>query len=235
MALTLTLYWYWPETGGLVALDQGSLQRLHEVIAALPGLVEAQILTPASVEDLYIKDDRSPPLGLHLTFLRIEALEAASSQSGALQRLCAPDVLTGLDPSRAEAQAFLRRDFEVDVPDHAGAPAPCSFVVHYTGPAPDPAAWQAAYIARRPPVMRRMPGIRAIEILTPVDWLNGLPIPTARHLLRNRVLFDSPAALTAALQGPVRRDLRKEAEFMPEISGTNSHVAMMTETIRRPR
>lgn len=235
MTLTLTLYWHWPATSGLAALDRDSLQRLREVIATIPELIEAQILTPASVEDPYVKDDLSPPLGLHLTFLRIDALEAACSRSGPLQRLCGPGVLTGLDPSCAEAQAFLLRDFEVDVSHHEGVPAlaPCSFVVHYTGPAPDPTAWQAAYIERRPAIMRRMPGIRAIEILTPIDWLNGLPIPTARHLLRNRVLFDSPAALTAALQSPIRRDLRKDAELMPEVFGTNRHVAMMTETIRR--
>lgn len=227
MAVLLTIFWHWTEAvpqGGVAAT---TLDRLREVLAATAGLTEAQIFTPAEAEDIYTDDDRSPPLGLQLHFDGIASLEAAAGVGGTLQGLCRLD---GLDPGRAEAQAFLKRGYPVDDPAHLPGATPCSFVVHYPGPAEDVNAWLACYIDGHPPLMRRMPGIRAIEILTPVDWVNRLPIPSVRHMQRNRVLFDSPEALTAALQSPVRHELRADFDSLPPFQGGNRHYAMLTET-----
>lgn len=231
MAVLLTLFWQRTEAtpDSLPAHDMALVRR---VLSATPGLREAQIFTPARAEDIYTDDGLSPPLGLQLHFDGIAALEQAAGPEGALQPLCRPGALTGLDPALAEAQAFLKRDYPVEAPDHAPGARPCSFVVHYPGPAEDVNAWLAYYIAGHPPLMRRMPGIRAIEILTPVDWVSQLPIAKARHMQRNRVLFDSPEALTAALQSPIRHELRADFDHLPAFEGGNRHYAMLTETFR---
>ncbi len=232
MSVLLVLFWNRPEGAAGPDLAEGDPARLRLALAALPGLREAQIFTPARASDLYTDDGLSPPLGLQLHFTDIAALEAAAGPQGGLQALFGGDVLTGLDPARADAQAFLRRDYPVDQPDHAPGARPCSFVVHYPGPAEDVNAWLAYYIDGHPPLMRRMPGIRGIEILTPVDWVSHLPVAKARHMLRNRVLFDSPEALTAALQSPIRHELREDFANLPAFEGGNYHHAMLTETFR---
>lgn len=231
MAVLLTLFWQRTETTP-ESLPERDLALVREVLSATPGLCEAQIFTPAQAEDIYTDDGLSPPLGLQLHFDGIAALERAAGPEGALQPLCRPGALTGLDPARAEAQAFLKRGYAVDTPAHAPGARPCSFVVHYPGPAEDVNAWLAYYIEGHPPLMRRMPGIRAIEILTPVDWVNRLPIPKVHHMQRNRVLFDSPEALTAALQSPIRHELREDFNHLPAFEGGNRHYAMLTETFR---
>ncbi|MRX49553.1 hypothetical protein GI374_03655 [Paracoccus sp. S-4012] len=227
MSVLLTLFWYWTEATPEGGLSDATLAKVREVLAETPGLTEAQIFTPASAEDIYTDDGRSPPLGLQHHFDSIASLEAAAGRGGALQAL---GQLDGLDPARAEAQAFLRRDYPVDDPAHPPGASPCSFVVHYPGPAEDVNTWLGYYIDGHPPLMRRMPGIRAIEILTPVDWVNRLPIPSVRHMQRNRVLFDSPEALTAALQSPIRHELRADFDTLPKFEGGNRHYAMLTET-----
>jgi hypothetical protein len=49
---------------------------------------------------------------------------------------------------------------------------------------------------------------------------------------RNRVMFDSPEALTAALQSPVRHELRADFHTFPPFEGGNFHYPMWTDTIR---
>ena len=233
MSVDLVLFWDWaadtPETG----ISEASRAMLHELLNALPGLELAHIFTPAKTDDIYTDDGRSPPLGLQLSFASISALEAAAGETGALQALFTKEALPGLRPEQANAQAFLRRDFAVDAPDHAPGAKPCSFVVHYPGPAADPLAWHDYYIKGHPPLMRKMPGVRAIEILTPVVWLQALPIARADHMQRNRVTFDSAEALTAALQSPIRHELREDFHHLPAFEGGNKHHAMLVDTIRR--
>jgi hypothetical protein len=70
--------------------------------------------------------------------------------------------------------------------------------------------------------MARFPGIRQIEIYTRLDWLGALPWRRVDYMQRNKVVFDSPAALKAALNSPVRHECaptsRPSAVYRP-----NSH------------
>ena len=43
--------------------------------------------------------------------------------------------------------------------------------------------------------MARFPGIRQIEICTRIDWCGFLPWRRVDHMQRNKVVFDSAAAL----------------------------------------
>ncbi|MFN4098256.1 MAG: hypothetical protein ACK4GT_00630 [Pararhodobacter sp.] len=212
------------------AVPEVEIAALRVLLAGVPALDEALIFTPASARDVYTDDGSSPPLGLQLLFARLEDLEAAAGPLRGLE-----GVLPSLAGTQVNAQAFWRRRYPVDAPwprPAAGA-LPCSYVVHYPGPASDPDAWHAHYIAGHPPLFRRLPGIRGIEILTPVDWVNALPFKRARHMQRNRVLFDSPQALTEALHSPVRHELREDFKGFPPFENGNKHYPMWTETLRR--
>jgi hypothetical protein len=48
---------------------------------------------------------------------------------------------------------------------------------------------------------------------------------------RNKVAFDSAAALTHALNSPVRHDMRADFRTFPKFSGPNKHYAMSTRVI----
>lgn len=48
---------------------------------------------------------------------------------------------------------------------------------------------------------------------------------------RNRLIFDGAAALEAALNSPVRHDMRADFEAFPPFSGSNVHYPMFTETL----
>ena len=215
-----------------VAVPATELAALHDLLAAVPELKKALVFTPAAAKDSYVDDGAPPPLGVQLHFARLEALEAVCSCNGQLQAL--PGLLPSLAGVGANVQAFWRRTWAVPDPVMRKAPGalPCSYVVHYPGPAQDPNAWHDHYIAGHPPLFQRLPGIRAIEILTPVEWVSHLPMAKAHHMQRNRVMFDSPEALTAALQSPVRHELRADLHTFPPFEGGNFHYPMWTDTIR---
>jgi hypothetical protein len=50
---------------------------------------------------------------------------------------------------------------------------------------------------------------------------------------RNKVAFDSPDALKAALNSPVRHEMRADFKSFPAFSGPNMHFAMATRLVGR--
>lgn len=229
--MTFALVLFHDDPSGIM-VPEGELAALHALLRDVPGMTGALVFTPATARDQYTDDGASPPLGLQLHFPRLEDLEAACAPDGPLQGLAA--ALPSLAGSEATAQAFWRRTWEVPDPQvrTAEGALPCSFVVHYPGPAEDENAWHAHYMHGHPPLFQRLPGIRGIEILTPVDWVSHLPHRKVRHLQRNRVTFDSPEALTEALQSPVRHELRADFHTFPPFEGGNYHYPMWTRTLR---
>jgi hypothetical protein len=199
---------------------------LPDVVAATPSLGHALIFTPSSTSDPYLHDGAPPELVLQLYFEDIAHLEAAVSRNGPLDRLAA----LGAD---ATQQAMLVRRFAVPDPGFRTAPGelPCTYLVAYEGPADHLPTWLAHYIADHPPIMARFPGIRQIEIYTCIDWCGGLPWPRATHMQRNKVVFDHQAALTEALNSPVRHEMRAAFGRFPRFSGAVTHFPMATRTI----
>jgi hypothetical protein len=49
---------------------------------------------------------------------------------------------------------------------------------------------------------------------------------------RNKVAFDSPAALKAALNSPVRHEMRADFKTFSAFSGPNTHFAMATHRVQ---
>jgi hypothetical protein len=211
----------------LSAADKAGIAGL---VAATPDLVAADIHTPASASDIYTADGPSPALVLQLYFEELTHLESALSTDGHLLEIARPDAFPSLAGSKATHQAMYARHFEVAEPA-AKDKTRCSFLVSYPGEADDLNAWLNHYLASHPPIMRRFPGIGQIEILSRIDWIDAVPIGRAAAMQRNRVVFDSPQALTAALQSPVRHELRADYHSFPPFSGGSLHFPMRTETI----
>ncbi|HPD91172.1 MAG: EthD family reductase [Rhodobacter sp.] len=224
MSFALALF-YHPEPGHEAPPDGAALRSR---LAQLGGLQDALIFTPAAAQDRYVDDGPPPMLGLQLHFARLEDLEAAACAGGEVQGLAG---LADRAQPRVTAQAFWRRRWPVPAPWAPGRTPPrsCSYVVHYPGPARDPNAWHSHYMASHPPLFQQMPGIRGIEILTPVDWVSGLPFEKTGYLQRNRVEFDTPQMLQAALQSPVRDALRADYHNFPPYEGGAAHFPMWTE------
>lgn len=215
------------------ALPADALPALRKIVASIKGLNRALIFTPETAQDQFNDDGASPPLSLQLYFAELSALEAAVVASGPLQPLVGADLLGAVGEAVITQQAFYVRPFAVDDPVVRPGPSglPCSYVVHYPGPAADLNEWLSHYLAGHPPVMRKFPGIRGIEILSRVDWCGSLPWQRANHIQRNRVMFDSAEALTAALQSPVRLEMRADFATFPAYEGGNFHYPMATETV----
>lgn len=219
--------------GADLTVDAGQKAAIREIVAATPGLTSGLIYTPETAEDLFNHDGTSPPFGLQLHFSDLPALEAAVGRTGHLQALAEPCLLSSLHGAKATQQAMYVRHFPVDdaaIKTPAGA-LPCSYVVHYPGPAEDLNLWLTHYIAGHPPIMRRFPGIRSIEILSRVDWCGALPFERVNHIQRNRILFDSAQALEAALQSSVRHEMRADFHTFPPFEGGNKHFPMATDTV----
>jgi len=207
------------------------LEHLVDLVARTPGLADARIFTPSATSDPYLNDGAPPALGLQLNFSDIFDAESALGRNGHLQAL--PDVLPGLAGAEVAQQAMLSRAFPV--PDArfrtpSGEPH-CTYLVAYEGEAEDRNVWLSYYIAHHPPIMARFPNIREIEISTRIDWCGFLPYPRVDYLQRNKVVFDSPAALMAALNSPVRHEMRADFKNFPPFNGGNTHFPMLTRVV----
>lgn len=214
-------------------VDQKELVWLRGFLTRTPNIRLALIYTPSTTTDPYLDDGAPPALGLQLYFDDIADLEAVTARDGHLQGLAAREELT-----RAEAaqQAMLVRRFPVPDPGF-NTPAgelPCTYLVAYEGTAENLNEWLAYYIASHPPIMARFPGIRQIEICTRIDWCGFLPWRRVEHMQRNKVVFDSTAALRAALNSPVRHEMRADFVHFPPFTGPVTHFPMLTTVVRPP-
>jgi hypothetical protein len=216
----------------------GELERVREIVAATPALLRGLVFTPEATRDPYAgtHDGPSPQLALQLYFDRIDQLEQAMARDGHLQALARPRCLASLAGVEATQQAMVARPFPVPDPAFKTVPdgLPCTYLVQYMGAAEDLNAWNDYYLRHHPVVMARFPGIREIEVCTRLDWCGFLPWRRVDHMQRNKVVFDSAAALTAALNSPVREEMRADFRQFPPFTGGNAHFAMATWEVRPP-
>jgi hypothetical protein len=214
------------------AASAEDLSWLARVLAATPGMVRGLTCTPAVTHDPYLDDGRPPALVVQLYFSDIAALEAALARHGHLQALAAADALPSLRGAAVTQQAMLARDFPVPQPARSDGQR-CAYLVTYDGAADDLNAFVSHYIASHTGVMARFPGIREIEVCTRIDSCGFLPWPRQNAMLRNKVVFDDPAALTAALNSPVRHEMREDFKLFPAFTGPVTHYPMLATPLPR--
>ncbi len=227
----ITLFLNWQTgTDPTARVSEAEQSQLATLLQPITGLARALLHTAAAVHDPYLNDGPSPPLALQLYFADIGDLEAACATNGPLQAFTRGNLFPSLAGAEITQQAMLARSYPVDEPNAPDAAA-CTYLVCYPGPAENLNAWLTTYIAHHPGIMRRFPAIRGIEIYTRLDWCSELAIPRADSMQRNKVVFDSPAALNAALNSPVRDEMRRDFHHLPAFSGGNTHFPMLTRTI----
>jgi hypothetical protein len=216
------------QPGMRLTLDEYS--RLDAALGAVPDLARALVHTPAQAHDPLLEDGAPPQLALQLYFDALLALEAAAGRAGPLQALARSDVLPSIAGAPAAHQAMAVRTY--GVPGPARLPEPwCTYLVAYEGPAEDPHAWLDDYLAQHVPLMTRLPGIRELEVYTPIEYVCHLPWARATCMQRNKVVFDSPSALTAALASPLRHEMRAHFKALPRFSGGVTHYPMSTRAV----
>jgi len=207
-------------------LAEADIERVVTVLRAVPGMSQALLHTPAQARDPYLDDGPPPQLVLECDFPAIEPLEAALSLGGAFGAV-------GFSGAQVTQQAMLARRFAVPDPvfQTAHAAPHCTYLVSYEGVAADLNLWLSHYMAHHIPMMVRFPGLRALEVFTRIDWCSALPWRRVDFMQRNKVVFDSPAALGAALNSPVRDEMRADFHQFPPFSGKTTHYSMSTLTV----
>jgi hypothetical protein len=204
-----------------------------DLIARTPGLLKAHVYTPAIIEGPFANDGPPPQFALQLYFGVLQDLEAVIASGGHLQALATPHAWPTLAGMVATQQAMTTRPFPVPLQrSETAADEPrCSYLVHYPGRAQDLNTWLKYYLSHHPQLMKHMPGIREIEIYTRVDWCDSMPWERVCHMQRNKLVFDSPSALAAALTSPALHDMRADFNRFPRFVGGNVHHPMITRTI----
>lgn len=213
---------------GLAVTDR-DFAAAERIVRQTPGLRRAHLHKPAASKDYYIDDGPSPTFALQLDFSSLDVLESALAPDGHLQALITQpwDVLDKCD---VEQQAMAVRPFPVSDGHYRVAPGelPLSYLVHYPGEAEDFGEWINYYLNNHPQIMIKFDGVREVEIYTRVDWLDALPYRRVHYMQRNKLIFDSEAALNAANFSDVRHEMRRDFEAFPRFTGGNLHYPMHT-------
>ncbi len=229
----MRLCWFARASATGAVVSEPELAWLAATIAAVPGVTEALLFTPATTHDPYLNDGAPPALALQVYFDDIESLESAFAADGPLLALADPARLPSLTGAAFTQQAMLARSFAVPDPVFR-TPAdgfPCTYLVAYEGTAEDLPAWLSHYLTHHAAIMSRFPGIRQVEVCTRIDWCGVLPWPRVDTMQRNKVVFDDASALTAALNSPVRHEMRADFANFPAFTGPVSHFPMLTRTV----
>ncbi|SDH70681.1 hypothetical protein SAMN05216338_101282 [Bradyrhizobium sp. Rc2d] len=230
----ISLFMTFVDPTGERRVGSDALDAAAALVGAIPEMTEGLLFTPLqqSVDHPYKADGPGPAFALQLRFPDLFACEAALGRDGALASLATgggQSSLTGLDVTH---QVMLTRSFPVDVAAHPpGTANPCSYLVHYPGSADDINAWHLHYLEHHPSIMRTFPDVRQIEIYTRIDWVDRLPSRRVEHMQRNKLVFDSPAALSRALSSDVINRMRADFIQFPPFAGGNKHFPMLTRTV----
>lgn len=230
----ISLFMTFSDPAGERRIRADDLAAAAGMIGSIPGMSEGLLFTPLeqSVDHPYKTDGAGPVFALQLRFPDLLTCEAALDRGGVLASLAAGCDLSSLAGLDVTHQAMLTRAFPVDDAAHAdGTVTPCSYLVHYPGPAEDMNAWNLHYLEHHPSIMRTFPDVRQIEIYTRIDWVDRLPSQRVEHMQRNKLVFDSPQALAHALGSDVIERMRADFVKFPPFAGGNKHFPMLTRVV----
>jgi hypothetical protein len=179
--------------------------------------------SPGEARDPYVNDGAGPCLLCMLSFSDETALRAAIG-GPAFRR-----ALAGLPASASTtADAMVRKFYSIEgeVGEQA-LEAPFSYMVRYHRPAEDERAFVENYIATHPSLLVRLPRIRSVLCYFPIAWSDPVGFPSAQYMLGNEVAFESIDHFNAAMESPVRHELRAHYRKLPPFSGRNTHYPML--------
>jgi hypothetical protein len=231
----ISLFMTFSDPAGERLIQSDDLAAAAELVGSIPALREGLLFTPLErqVDHPYKADGSGPLFALQLRFPDLFACEAAADRGGILAELAAGGGLSSLTGLEVTHQVMVTRSFPVDVAEHPeGGASPCSYLVHYPGPADDLNAWHLHYLEHHPSIMRTFPNVRQIEIYTRIDWVDRLPSQRVEYMQRNKLVFDSPDALSHALTSDVIKRMRADFIQFPPFKGGNKHFPMLTRTVR---
>ncbi|MBD9597395.1 hypothetical protein IB270_31685 [Ensifer sp. ENS05] len=236
----MTISWFclWDRPDGHdTQLDGHDRNALIALVKDCPGLEAGFIMTPTAGHDPYFPDSRNPSaLLIQLELQDIGALERAISANGHLEPLTDRGVWPSLQGCTLSHQAMSIRRYPVADPVvQTRDGSSVAYMVEYEGPAEDENAWHLAYTARHPLLLAKFPGIRLIEIYTPVSVICGLPITQRAAMQRNKTVFDTSDALNVAMQSSARSELRADALKLPKFTGRKDHFPFHAVRIGRDR
>jgi hypothetical protein len=194
--------------------------------ARIAGLSALDVYRPVEgTEDPYNKDDGPPLLIAVAEFASAGALEAAAPQLELS--------LAGLPlATRATFTPMERKSYPVAGETTPGPlRAPFSYVVRYRRPAEDEAAFVAHYVADHPRLEGQFPRIRSVMCYFPLPTPKSELCAPADYMLGNEVVFDNVTDFNAAMQSPVRHEMREHFHTFPKFSGAVTHFPMMRERL----
>jgi hypothetical protein len=232
--MSISFFMTFTDPAGERRIHADDLAATAEMIGSIPNLTEGLMFTPLErqVEHPFRHDGSGPVLALQLRFPDLFACEAAADRAGVLARIAAGAGLSDLAELEVTHQAMMMRSFPVDAAEHSsGGGIPCSYLVHYPGTAEDLNAWHLHYLKHHPAIMRTFPGVRQIEIYTRVDWVDHLASRRVEYMQRNKLVFDSPEALSRALTSDVIKNMRADFSQFPPFTGGNKHFPMLTRSV----
>lgn len=195
---------------------------LAEFITRISGLERGEIGVPAEVQT-YHGDGPVPALALRLDFADLPALERQLAEGGQLHRLAASTLWSDLPLDQVSQQAMLRRCFL----DRSDSDIGCDYQVHYPGQAENLNAWLRYYLSHHAPIMTGYPKVCGVDVFTRIDWCDSMPWLRVAYMQRNRIAFESPQDLLAALASPVRDQMRQDHDRFPTYSDGSRHYPML--------
>lgn len=215
------------------AIGPEPLSRLVSVLRGMPGLVQLISHRAVSgVQDPAIRHAAGPAYAFQLYFDELLSLEQVLQPGSVLDRALASSEAPLRGQLRWCHQAMAVRRYGLPGPSSDAGTAPqqgCTYFVSYEGQADDDEAWLAHYLRHHPPIMKKLAGLRKLEVYSRIDYSSGLDIERSRALQRNIVMFDSERQLNDALDSPVRAELRADYDGFPAFTGASPHGAMLSE------
>jgi uncharacterized protein (TIGR02118 family) len=213
-------------TGDIAIESDANAWLVHDalrVLLSLQGATCVDVYSPLrGARDPFVMEEAGPLVFAMTDFADENALRSAVVEDALDSCMArAPDGLA------FTATPLLRTRFPMGNPSAtASDAAPYRYVVRYHGPPEAAAGFAAHYRRTHPPLLAKLPRIRAIECYEQVGGFRALRMPPADYLVGNEVEFDSADDFNAAMASPARVALRADFEALPPVFHTNTHFAM---------
>jgi uncharacterized protein (TIGR02118 family) len=106
-----------------------------------------------------------------------------------------------------------------------------SYFVRYRGSSADSTGFAAYYREHHAAILRQFPGIGSLVLHAPVAFHDPCAVRPAGTMLLAQMIFDSTAALDAALRSDARKRAREDFARFPAFDGEVTHEALNAEMI----